>query len=94
VAQLGIEDEGGERKGVVMSYYESNYYRNPGPVYAGSDVDEPVPGWGPLPNMAGPARVGVGIEVHSTAIPLWKWAVGAALIAGLGYGSYKLYEKR
>lgn len=44
-----------------MSYYESNYYRNPGPVYGpGGDFTEPVPGWGPLPNMAGPRRVGVG----------------------------------
>lgn len=43
-----------------MSYYASNYYRDPGPVYGTSDVGEPVPGWGPLPVMAGGPRVGVG----------------------------------
>ncbi len=56
-----------------MSYYESNYYQNPGPVYGGSDKDEPVPGWGPLPNMAGPARVGVGqvqpVPLHDKIVP-------------------------
>lgn len=46
---------------MLGSYYESNYYRNPGPVYGPwGDKMEPVPGWGPLPNMAGPARVGIG----------------------------------
>jgi hypothetical protein len=43
-----------------MSYYVSNYYRNPGPVYWNTDKDEPVPGWGVLPNMAGPRMLGVG----------------------------------
>lgn len=43
-----------------MSYYASNYYRNPGPYYASSDYDAPVPGWGLLPNIAGAARVGIG----------------------------------
>lgn len=46
-----------------MSYYQvcPSYYRNPGPVYPrGGDWGAPVPGWGALPNMAGPARLGVG----------------------------------
>ncbi len=44
-----------------MSYYESNYYRNPGPVYPpGGDKMEPVLGWGPNPIMAGAAYVGIG----------------------------------
>lgn len=43
-----------------MSYYASNYYRNPGPYYSGPDFDAPVPGWGLLPNIAGAARVGIG----------------------------------
>jgi hypothetical protein len=43
-----------------VSYYASNYYRNPGPYYAGPDFDAPVPGWGLLPNIAGAARVGIG----------------------------------
>lgn len=56
-----------------MSYYESNYYLNPGPVYGPEgDKGEPVPGWGPLPNMAGPARVGIGAlgagEVAAAAV--------------------------
>jgi hypothetical protein len=50
-----------------MSYVQSNYYQNPGPVYYGSDKDEPVPGWGPAPNMAGPLLVGVGrVEIKPT----------------------------
>lgn len=43
-----------------MSYVEGNFYRNPGPAYACSDKDEPVPGWGVQPIMAGPEYVGVG----------------------------------
>lgn len=46
--------------GEPVSYYASNYYRNPGPYYAGPDFDAPVPGWGLLPNIAGAARVGIG----------------------------------
>jgi hypothetical protein len=42
-----------------MSYYQSNYYRNP-IHYTSSDIGEPVPGWGLSPILAGPARVGVG----------------------------------
>lgn len=41
------------------SYYEAPYYRNPVP-YTSSDIGEPVPGWGVNPNVAGPARVGIG----------------------------------
>lgn len=52
-----------------MSYYESNYYRNPGPVYGSQDLDEPVPGWGVLPNMAGGRRVGVGDVVAAPSSP-------------------------
>lgn len=43
-----------------MSYYESNYYENPGPAYCSSDIDEPVPGWGGEVNMAGGRVVGLG----------------------------------
>lgn len=47
-----------------MSYYQvlpTSYWRNPGPVYGpGGDYGAPVPGCGVLPNMAGPARLGVG----------------------------------
>ena len=43
-----------------MSYYAGEYFRNPGPVYAGPSLGAPVPGWGVLPNMAGPPRLGVG----------------------------------
>lgn len=53
-----------------MSYYSSNYYQNPGPVYGPEgDASEPFPGWGPLPNMAGPARVGIGIDPGGTFAP-------------------------
>ncbi len=41
------------------SYYEAPYYKNPVP-YTSSDIGEPVPGWGVNPNVAGPARVGIG----------------------------------
>lgn len=43
-----------------MSYVTTNFYQNPGPYYGTSDKGEPVPGWGPLPVMAGGARVGYG----------------------------------
>lgn len=43
-----------------MSYYESNYYENPGPAYCESNYGAPVPGWGVEPTMAGGRRVGVG----------------------------------
>lgn len=52
-----------------MSYYESNYYENPGPAYCESDIDEPVPGWGVEPTMAGGRRVGVGAIVAAPAPP-------------------------
>lgn len=51
-----------------MSYYESNYYQNPGPHYGTSDKDEPVPGWGLLPRIAGPKMVGVGAPMIDTGI--------------------------
>lgn len=50
-----------------MSYVSSDYYRNPGPYYAGPDFDAPVPGWGLLPNVAGGARVGVGQLTNAAA---------------------------
>lgn len=50
-----------------MSYVVTNIYENPGPYYGTSDKGEPVPGWGPLPVMAGGARVGVG---QVTAAPV------------------------
>lgn len=43
-----------------MSYVMTNFYKNPGPVYYGSDVNEPVPGWGINPNLSEGPRVGVG----------------------------------
>lgn len=43
-----------------MSYVTTNIYRNPGPYYGTSDKGEPVPGWGPLPVMAGGDLVAVG----------------------------------
>jgi hypothetical protein len=44
-----------------MSYSTGGaYFKNPGPVYDGPTFHAPVPGWGVLPNMAGPARLGVG----------------------------------
>jgi len=52
-----------------MSYYDSNYYHNPGPYYGTSDKGEPVPGWGLLPNIAGPRMVGVGQEVMGPPPP-------------------------
>lgn len=51
-----------------MSYVVTNFYENPGPYYGTSDKDEPVPGWGPLPVMAGGERVGVG-QMTVTAHP-------------------------
>jgi hypothetical protein len=38
-----------------MSYYASNYYQNPGPYYAGSDYDAPVP-TSPAPRALGSGR--------------------------------------
>ena len=52
-----------------MSYYESNYYQNPGPHYGTSDKDEPVPGWGLLPRIAGPRMVGVGQDIMGPPKP-------------------------
>lgn len=47
-----------------MSYYESNYYQQPPAPYGpGGDFNMPVPGWGTLPQAAGPARVGMGAVV-------------------------------
>lgn len=49
-----------------MSYYQAlpSYYRNPAPPYGpGGDYGAPVPGWGTLPHMAGPARLAVGQTV-------------------------------
>jgi hypothetical protein len=68
-----------------MSYYASNYYLNPGPIYGGSDKDEPVPGWGPLPNMAGGARVGIGAVAktrHDIAPRYEQQQQVQALVAG------------
>lgn len=52
-----------------MSYYSSNYYQNPGPYYVTSDKDEPVPGWGLMPTIAGGPRVGVGDEQPPSQSP-------------------------
>ncbi len=43
-----------------MGLYRPNYWNNyPEPFYPGWQ-NEPIPGWGVRPVMAGPARVGVG----------------------------------
>jgi hypothetical protein len=52
-----------------MSYVVTNFYENPGPYYGTSDKGEPVPGWGPLPVMAGGDLVGVGVMAVATADP-------------------------
>jgi len=45
-----------------MALYRPNYWNNyPEPFYA-DWKQEPIPGWGARPVMAGPARVGVGQE--------------------------------
>lgn len=49
--------------GGLGSYYESNYYSSYGPYYIGGDKTEPVPGWGMMPVIAGPERVGIGQEI-------------------------------
>jgi len=51
-----------------VSYYDSNYYYNPGPYYGTSDKGEPGPGWGLLPNIAGPRMVGVGAPMIESGI--------------------------
>lgn len=84
-----------------MSYIMTNFYKNPGPMYHGSDVNEPVPGWGINPNLAGPARVGVGIDKifvdasrftggtsSSTEIPAWYYVAGAAAASGAALLAY------
>ena len=54
-----------------MSYVVNNFYQNPGPYYGTGDKGEPVPGWGPLPVMAGGELVGVG---RVTAAPAQTFA--------------------
>lgn len=61
-----------------MSYYYSNYYRNP-ILYTSSDFNESVPGWGLSPIAAGPARVGVG----RTEDAMYQYT-GCSSCAGLG----------
>ena len=46
-----------------MASYRPNYWNNyPEPFYADWQ-QEPIPGWGVRPVMAGPARVGVGASI-------------------------------
>lgn len=53
------------------SYYASspNYYRNPVP-YTSGDYGAPVPGWGVNPQVAGPARLGIGAITLQQGRPL------------------------
>lgn len=56
-----------------MTYYKvtPSYFRNPGPVYPPSgDYGAPFPGWGTNPNMAGPARLGVGAVPAKTCVEM------------------------
>lgn len=63
-----------------MSYVVTNIYENPGPYYGTSDKGEPVPGWGPLPVMAGGERVGVGQIQRAVAEPTRLQSIEAQAI--------------
>jgi hypothetical protein len=67
--------------------WDTSYKNNYGGQIA--DWDErhaPVPGWGMNPNLAGPARVGIGADTSSGSSK-YIW-IGAAIVAVAGFVYY------
>lgn len=51
-----------------MSYYVTDYFKNPPPPYDGRSATRTVPGWGVAPRAAGPPRLGVGLVLSKAAM--------------------------
>lgn len=67
--------------------FRTGYWQNyPEPFYPGHGGQYPVPGWGVMPVMAGPAMVGVGQDPPSgfTTGFVVGAVIGIGLTAGLG----------
>jgi len=63
------------------------YWANPWPVAFPVEPHVPVPGWGFSPNLAGPARLGVGADPSTTMQR--RYIIAPLVVGGIAYMATK-----